>query len=70
MKTHFCDTCKWFNYPDHEKGDFKAECRKGMKLRFYYPKTNNYMDSDYGWKRKCEDFKVSKRVVIIKEGWR
>ena len=30
-------------------------CAKGHKPRFYMPR--NYSDIDYGWKRRCDDFR-------------
>lgn len=66
METVHCEDCGWFHFPDSQKD--KARCRKGEKVRFYNPKSNNYMDDDYGWKKKCDKFKLSKRVYVISIG--
>ena len=72
MKTVHCEDCKYFVFPRLgfllDCDDTPARCKKGKKVRFYNPKTNNYMDDDYGWKKKCGDFKLSKRVQIIRIG--
>ena len=63
MKTVHCEECKHFEFPNEI--DEHAYCGLGHNVRFYKPKSIGYMDSDYGWKKKCEDFKMSKRVKII-----
>lgn len=66
MTTKHCDECSRFRYQyslDRVFGG--ARCSLGHKVRFFKPKSNNYMDDDYGWKRKCGDFKMSKRVTIV-----
>lgn len=65
MKTQYCDACAHARYaydPDGFGGDLW--CSKKHKPRFYMPK--GYMDTDYGYKRKCGDFKLSKCVAIVK----
>ena len=52
MKARHCDECKCFNH-DHMDGE--ELCAKGHKPRHYMPR--NAMDTDYGWKRVCVDFK-------------
>lgn len=51
MKAAHCDECKWFAQETYEH-----VCRKQHYPRFYQPKHTR--DSDWGWKRKCEDFEV------------
>lgn len=50
MKTRHCDECK------HQKVLFVDEmkCTKGHKPRFY--QSRQPMSTDWGYKRKCEDF--------------
>ena len=66
MKTVHCEECSHFTFPKYFGSTLmiKAECNQKHKVRFYNPKANNYMDDDYGWKKKCGDFKLSKRVII------
>lgn len=46
--TRHCDECtRWYAE--------MRECAKGHKPRFYQP--TRIMDNNWGWKRKCEDFK-------------
>ena len=51
MKTRHCEECKFFH-----TDRFDTKCLKLHTLRFYKPK--HPRDSDWGWKRKCEDFEV------------
>lgn len=64
MKTQYCDECSHARYSYDQHG-FGGEfwCSKGHKPRFYMPK--GYMDYDHGYKRRCVDFKLSKRVQIV-----
>ena len=52
-KAKHCDECKHFYY--HVGADMR-ECQKGRKPRFYSPVIAIRVQ-DWGWKRKCEDFK-------------
>ena len=52
-QTRYCDCCSYANIT------YTTElcCTKGHKPRFYKPKSEGYMNHDWGWKRKCEDYK-------------
>lgn len=50
MKARHCDECHWF-----ARESYEHVCRKQHYPRFYKPK--HPRDMDWGWKRKCEDFK-------------
>lgn len=59
MKTRHCDECSNFkNTLDHEGSDFLTWCSVGHRPRFYNPRS--YNDENFGWKRKCGDFKAKK----------
>lgn len=49
MKTKNCDECK-----HQEWIGLQMQCKKKHNPRFYMPK--NELDTDWGYKRKCEDF--------------
>lgn len=61
MKAKQCDECEHMKVdearmvlPNVWVADV-IQCAKNHKPRFYMPKS--YLDFDYGWKRRCEDFK-------------
>ncbi len=57
MKAKHCDECanEGPYFPDNE---YKFNCLLGHKPRFYQPRSPYPHDgNDWGWKRKCEDFK-------------
>lgn len=58
-KTQFCDLCKRHYY----EGDV-LRCREGHKPRFYMPKRP--YDTDWGWKRVCEDYEDSDQNKVSK----
>lgn len=51
-KTRHCDECKHLYY---WVGADEYQCLKLHKPRFYKPAREG--DLNWGWKRKCEDFK-------------
>ena len=53
MKTAHCDECKHFNDEDVPGA---RVCEKNHKPRWYAQKNDNPHDTDYGYKRKCEDY--------------
>lgn len=60
IETRYCDLCAHCTYDvvPIEGTDYSKDimiCTKGHKPRFYQPK--DPMSSDYGYKRKCEDYK-------------
>lgn len=67
MKTKFCDECQYARYAYDQDG-FGGDlwCSKKHKPRFYNPKSCSPMEDGWGYKRKCGDFKMSKKVVIVK----
>jgi len=52
MKARHCDECRYWQNPKSVK---HSGCDKGHRPRFYVPKRPN--DLDWGWKRRCEDFR-------------
>lgn len=63
MKAKHCDECQHMKVeearqvvPDLWVTDV-IRCAKGHSPRFYMPR--NYSDTDYGWKRRCDDFRPS-----------
>jgi hypothetical protein len=52
MKTSHCDECA---YLDSQRRYDEVPCDKGHKPKFYKPR--GALDTDYGWKRKCADFR-------------
>lgn len=54
-KAHYCDECIYHHFPKGDLSRNYLECKKGHKPRFYNPRT---MDGDFGWKRRCDDFKA------------
>jgi len=57
MKTALCHECKHFKNEHYLLG--KDMCKLGHKPRFYNPPTMmKYYENNWGWKKKCEDFKV------------
>ena len=50
--TKNCDECAHFN-PDVLYDE--CPCDKEHRARFYKPR--GPLDTDYGWKRKCSDFR-------------
>lgn len=67
-KVRNCDECKFRtgNYiggklflEDIQKEGIRPYdkiCTKGHRPRFYMPKLDNPYDTDWGWKRNCEDY--------------
>lgn len=51
IKTQFCNECIHADF--HHDGRLR-KCNKGHKPKFYLPQ--DYLDDNYGYKRKCEDF--------------
>ena len=71
-KAQVCDYCQHFDFGECIDDPLpgvvaawirKPGCIKGHKVRFYMPRSP--MDSDYGWKRRCDDFQVSDSVIPI-----
>lgn len=64
MKTKHCDDCKFQGdlghpvIPGDDYTNYVKECGKGHKPRFYKPKGPT--DYEYGFKRRCADFKADK----------
>jgi hypothetical protein len=40
-------------------------CGKGHKPRFYLPKIGNPYFTNWGWKRKCNDFEMGRDVYLF-----
>ena len=59
MKTRNCEDCDHHNLETHD-----LVCEAGHKPRFYKPKSPT--DFDWGWKRKCEDFKEIDQYTQIR----
>ena len=67
MKIQNCDECKFFIWLNPFIKNSKislpnsklVKCKKGYKPRFYTPKNGNPY-GDYGFKKRCEDFKLKK----------
>ena len=53
-KTRHCEEC-WHMDRRIEALDANAVCKLKHKPRFYQPA--RIMDNNWGWKRRCEDFK-------------
>lgn len=51
IKTKQCDECIFSQYNSFGI----LSCKKEHKPKFYLPK--NELDTNWGWKRKCEDYK-------------
>lgn len=51
MKTRYCDECANGLY----SARLKFSCAKNHKPRFYVPSLDP-RDTDWGYKRKCQDF--------------
>jgi hypothetical protein len=61
MKTRNCAVCIFARYLPNGKWDETFSCAKGHKPRFYQSaNTVAAMEGDYGYKRKCEDYKEGK----------
>jgi hypothetical protein len=67
VKTQQCDDCAYGEtheshpygfYIGGEQPTTTFECHKGHKPRFYLPR--DMMDTTWGWKRKCADYKQAK----------
>jgi hypothetical protein len=60
MKAKNCDECKnaQLTY------GCVLFCHKGHKPRYYKNKTGNPCNTDWGWKRKCEDFEAKNEQKI------
>ena len=57
MKAANCADCKHFAF----KASLLNLCKRGHKPRFYIPQTMAQANiGDFGWKRRCEDFKEMK----------
>jgi hypothetical protein len=57
--TRNCDQCAHATHWSDNSGRVHLQCLKGHRPRFYTPlKGNPY--SNYGWKRRCEDYEESK----------
>lgn len=57
-KARHCDECDHY---DERKGRIsEPPCAKQHKPRFYKP-TDDPHNTNWGWKRRCEDFKESTR---------
>jgi len=63
MKAKHCDECKHFNDEDVPGA---RVCEKNHKPRWYAQKNDNPHDTDYGYKRKCDDFKQKPLDGIFK----
>jgi hypothetical protein len=59
MKASFCEECVHFD----EVLLPKTVCGLGHKPRFYYPR--GYTFTDYGWKRRCDDFQECRVTYIV-----
>lgn len=57
MKAKYCDECRHFNDEDVPGA---AVCWKGNKPRWYAPKSDSAHATDYGYKRKCDDYEQAK----------
>ena len=55
MKAKHCDECKHFAPYRPIGSTEKVVCWRGHRPRFYTPKGAG--DTDYGYKRKCDDYK-------------
>ena len=58
--TRYCDQCKFFIDNDEldERGNHKRPiCNKGKRLMFFAPIDGNPYASDWGWKRRCDEFR-------------
>ena len=58
-KAKDCEHCAFREYI----GNDKLRCTKGHKPRFYSPQHGPY--SDYGWKRRCNDFVLGQHVTVF-----
>jgi hypothetical protein len=52
-KARNCADCDHFRFVGTLQD--ACECSKGHRPRFYNPRSPN--DPDWGWKRRCDDFK-------------
>ena len=55
-KASHCDECRFFNPWRAAIPAPSNLCQNGHRPRFYLPR--NPLDQDYGWKRKCPDYKA------------
>ena len=61
MKMQFCDECA--NHRFQKVAE--VVCTLDHKPRFYMPKNDNPHDQNYGWKRRCEDFKAMTGAKVL-----
>ena len=61
METRNCDECKHFN--DEDVPGAKV-CEKNHKPRWYAQKNDNPHDTDYGYRRKCDDYEERKQDAL------
>ena len=54
MKTAHCDECRHSLWSYRKDGTPMLRCKLRKKPRFFLPR---FADDDYGWKRKCGDYK-------------
>lgn len=62
--TKNCDECAHFN-PDVLYDE--CPCDKEHRARFYKPR--GPLDTDYGWKRKCADFREKTPTQTSRYTW-
>jgi len=62
MKATNCDECKHFSYDD---GPNASGCEENHKLRWYAHKDDNPYNTDYGYKRRCDDYVAAPRGRTI-----
>ena len=61
-ETRYCEWCQHHAFIGDTN---QLVCAKGHKPRFYKPRTTSPMDSDWGWKRRCEDYERGDDVYVI-----
>lgn len=59
-KTRHCEDCRFRKW----SGSSALICLKGHRPKFFMPKSP--MDTDWGWKKKCGDYRLGAHVLIIK----
>lgn len=57
-----CDDCAHW---DRESDTYTADdCKMGHRPRFFVPR--GPLDSEYGFKRRCDDFERGEHVQVVK----
>jgi len=56
-KTRDCQECMNFAHEDIDRRETGDLCSCGHRPRFYKPQSPMPLPHEWGWKRRCDDFK-------------